>query len=196
MSTPDRQRLKEIGSLTLPGGGRLIVALGDLLAAPCAGIVNAANAHLAHGGGVAAVIARAAGPELDRQSREWVACHGPVAPGAAALTGAGVLSFRGVVHAVGPRWGEGAEEDRLVAALAAAFTVAADLGWPSLAFPAVSAGIFGVPPAVCARAYRRAAEGFFAQNPASPLRDLWLCLFPGPLLDEIRRAWGLGDPPE
>jgi len=196
MSIPGRPRLEVIGSLALPGGGRLTVALGDLLASPCAGIVNAANAHLVHGGGVAAAIARAAGPELERQSREWVAGHGPVAEGAAALTGAGALPFRGVVHAVGPRWGDGAEEDRLTAALTAAFTVAATQGWPSLAFPAVSAGIFGVPPAVCARAYRRAAEGFFAKNPASPLRELWLCLLPGPLLDEIRRTWGLETVPE
>jgi O-acetyl-ADP-ribose deacetylase len=130
---------------------------GNLLEAPVDAIVNAANGHLAHGGGVAAAISRAAGP---------------------------ALPFKGVIHAVGPRQGEGGEEAKLLAALGAAFRAAADQGWQSVALPAVSSGIFAVPLDIRARAYVAAAR-------ASPLREVRLCLRDQPVmeavLEEMRR---------
>ena len=76
--------------------------MGDLLAEPTEAIVNAANGHLAHGGGVAAAIARAAGPALEDEGGRIVAARGPLAVGEAVVTTAGRLPFKGVIHSVGP----------------------------------------------------------------------------------------------
>ena len=151
---------------------------GDLLKEPVEAIVNAANGHLAHGGGVAGIISRAAGPELQSESDRLVAARGPLPTGSAVVTTAGQLPFKGVIHAVGPRYGEGDEESKLVQALGDAFRLAEERGWRSVAFPAVSSGIFAVPLEICARAYLKAAR-------ASPLRNVRLCLRDQPVIDAV-----------
>jgi O-acetyl-ADP-ribose deacetylase len=154
------------------------VVRGNLLEEPVDAIVNAANGHLAHGGGVAGIISRAAGPDLQTQSDRLVQQNGPFKTGSAVATTAGKLPFKGVIHAVGPRYGEGDEEKKLVQALTAAFAVANDKGWTSVAFPAVSSGIFAVPLDICARAYIKAAR-------ASPLSKVRLCLRDQPVIDAV-----------
>ena len=153
---------------------------GNLLEEPADAIVNAANGHLAHGGGVAGIISRAAGPELQRESDELVRKQGPFPAGHAVATSAGRLPFKGVIHAVGPRNGEGDEESKLVSALSNAFQLAAHKGWTTVSFPAVSSGIFAVPLEVCARAYLKAAR-------AAPLRNVRLCLRDQPVIDAVLR---------
>jgi O-acetyl-ADP-ribose deacetylase len=159
------------------------VVRGNLLEEPVEAIVNAANGHLAHGGGVAGIIARAAGPALQTESDALVDKHGPFPTGSAVVTTAGKLPFKGVIHAVGPRQGEGDEEKKLVRALAAAFACAKDKGWTSLSFPAVSSGIFAVPLDVCARAYLKAAR-------ACPLSKVRLCLRDQPVIDAVLKELG------
>ena len=151
---------------------------GNLLDEPVDAIVNAANGQLAHGGGVAGIISRAAGPELQAESTRLARMGGPFPAGSAVVTTAGKLPFKGVIHAIGPRQGEGDEEAKLVRALKAAFGCAADLGWTSVSFPAVSSGIFAVPLDVCARAYLKAAR-------ASPLSNVRLCLRDQPVIDAV-----------
>jgi O-acetyl-ADP-ribose deacetylase (regulator of RNase III) len=151
---------------------------GNLLDEPVDAIVNAANGHLAHGGGVAGIIARAAGPELQKESDLLVQKHGSFPTGSAVVTTAGKLPFKGVIHAVGPRQGEGDEETKLVRALTSAFACAKERGWSSVSFPAVSSGIFAVPLDVCARAYVRAAR-------ASSLSNVRLCLRDQPVIDAV-----------
>ncbi len=170
----------------LPAGRRFEVVIGDLLTQPVDGIVNAANGHLAHGGGIAAAIARAAGPALVREGDEIVAMRGEIPVGEAVVTTAGRLPFQGVVHAVGPRFGEGDEEGKLARALSSVFDLASERGWSSLAFPAVSSGVFAVPRDVCARAYVRAVHQFFDARPDSSLRIVRLCLMDGPLVGLVR----------
>jgi O-acetyl-ADP-ribose deacetylase (regulator of RNase III) len=165
-----------------PGGGVFEVVTGDLLSEPVDAIVNAANGHLAHGGGVAAAIARAAGPALVFEGDRIVSRSGPVEVGDAVVTTAGRLPFKGVIHAVGPHQGLGREEDLLVQALGVAFRRAHERGWSSVSFPAVSSGIFAVPLDVCARAYVRAVRSFFGAHAGSSVRRIRLCLFPGPLV--------------
>ena len=155
---------------------------GDLLAEPVDAIVNAANGHLAHGGGVAGIISRAAGPELQTASDRLVAERGPFPTGGAVVTTAGSLAFKGVIHAVGPRYGEGDEEAKLVKALGAAFQCARERGWQSVAFPAVSAGIFAVPLEICARAYLEAARDTLRKG---GLRNVRLCLRDQPIIDAV-----------
>lgn len=151
---------------------------GNLLEEPVDAIVNAANGHLAHAGGVAGIISRAAGPELQAESDRLVRERGPFPTGSAVVTTAGKLPFKGVIHAVGPRQGEGDEEAKLFQALTAALKRAQERGWSSVSFPAVSSGIFAVPLDVCARAYVRAAR-------ASPLRNVRLCLRDQPVIDAV-----------
>lgn len=106
-------------------------------------IVNAANQSLAPGGGVCGAIHRAAGPELARAC----AAVGPCPTGDARLTPGFRLPSRFVIHAVGPVWQGGAagEADLLASAYRSAVRLAAEHGLRSIAFPAISTGIYGYP---------------------------------------------------
>jgi O-acetyl-ADP-ribose deacetylase len=159
------------------------VVRGDLLEEPVDAIVNAANGRLAHGGGVAGILSRAAGPLLQAESDRLVAERGPFPTGSAVVTTAGKLPFKGVIHAVGPRFGEGDEERKLVQALVSAWQCAAERAWSSVSFPAVSSGIFAVPLDACARAYLAAAR-------QAPLRKVRLCLRDQPVIDAVLRELG------
>ena len=171
-----------------PGERSFEVVVGDLLKEPVDAIVNAANGHLAHGGGVAAVIARAAGPALVAEGDRIVAESGAIPVGDSVVTTAGELPFRGVIHAVGPHQGMGQEAARLESALRSAFLRAEEHGWASVSFPAVSSGIFAVPLDVCAVAYVKAVRGFWAEHPASCLKSIRLCLLQGPLVGLMKDA--------
>jgi O-acetyl-ADP-ribose deacetylase (regulator of RNase III) len=173
-----------------PGGRAFEVVVADLLAESTDAIVNAANGHLAHGGGVAGAIARAAGEALVQEGDRLVAARGPLAVGEAVVTTAGRLPFKGVIHAVGPQQGIGREEERLAQALDAAFRCAHERGWASVSFPAVSSGIFAVPLEVCARAYVRAVREFMRAHPGSGVKTIRLCLVDGPLVGLVRLELG------
>ena len=127
--------------------GTLIrVVQGDLTQEPVEAIVNAANENLAHGGGVAGAIVRAGGREIQRQSDAWIARHGRVPTGRAAITGAGRLPCDHVIHAVGPIWrGKGDEDQLLASAVNSALELAAEHGIKSIALPGISTGIYGFP---------------------------------------------------
>jgi O-acetyl-ADP-ribose deacetylase len=170
------------------GGLKFIVVIYDLLAEPVDAIVNAANGRLAHGGGVAEAIATAAGPALERECRKIIRERGPLKTGEAVVTTAGKLPFKGVIHTVGPKMGEGDEEAKLVRALTSAFVLAHEKGWKSVSFPGVSAGIFAVPHSTCSAAYIRAVVDFFADHTESPLKTIRLCLLKGPLLEAVKKS--------
>jgi len=131
---------------------RIEVVRGDITTQIVDAIVNAANAHLAHGGGVAAAIARAGAPVVDSESRVWVEAHGPVPPGGAAVTSAGSMPADHVVHVVGPIYQDGQENEALLGeAVTTALDAAVELGARSIAMPTISAGIYGYPPAEACR---------------------------------------------
>ncbi len=138
------------------GGKSLIVLLGNLLDETTDAIVNAANEHLAHGGGVAGAISRAGGPSIQRESD----AKAPVPTGGAAITGAGRLPARYVIHAVGPRGGDPDADRLLESAVRSALALAEKHGLDSIAFPAISTGIFGYPMEDCARIMTRTAAGW------------------------------------
>jgi O-acetyl-ADP-ribose deacetylase (regulator of RNase III) len=122
---------------------RIEVVEGDITALDVEAIVNAANERLAPGGGVCGAIHRAAGPELARAC----AAIGHCATGDAVVTPGFGLRARWVIHAVGPVWhGGGAGEDALLAsAYRRSLELAAREGIKSIAFPAISTGIYGFP---------------------------------------------------
>ncbi|MCX7806160.1 MAG: macro domain-containing protein [Planctomycetota bacterium] len=179
--------LDDIGRLEFPGGRSFAAVIGNLLLEETDCIVNAANGMLAHGGGVAAAILRAAGRELDEDGRRIIRERGPIPVGEAVVTTAGRLPFKGVVHVVGPCSGDGDEGEKLKKALLSGFARAEERGWGSLSFPAVSSGIFAVPLDVCAKAYVEAAVEFFTRYPGENLKIIRLVLLDGPIVGHVRR---------
>ncbi len=174
-------------SLELVGGRRLHLVAGNLLTQPVDAIVNAANSQLAHGGGVAGAISQAAGPALDEEGRQWVRTHGAVPTGSAAVTTAGKLPFKGVIHAVGPSLGCGNEGAKLTSTVAAALACADQKGWQSLAFPAISSGIFRVPLEICARSYVQGVLKHLWEHPESTLKEIRIVLLEGPLVALVKK---------
>ncbi len=107
-----------------------------------AAIVNAANAQLRSGGGVAGAIHRAAGAGLEREARPLA----PISPGEAVITGGHNLPNRYVIHALGPVYGQDRPEDELLAdCYRNSLALAEENGIDSIAFPAISTGVFGYP---------------------------------------------------
>jgi putative ATPase len=157
-------------------GQRVEVRKGDLTAEPADAIVNAANGHLAHGGGVAAAIARAGGPAVSEESRAWVRAHGTIPDGGVAVTSGGRLRAKHVIHAVGPVWeGGGAGEDAtLASAVRNAIEKAEEMGLASIALPAISSGIFGFPKDRCASIFAAEVLAFCERKPGSRVREVRL----------------------
>lgn len=144
----------------------ITVVEGDITAQSVDVVVNAANAKLLHGGGVAAAISRAGGPVVDEESWAWVEANGPVGPGMAAVTSAGDMPARDVVHVVGPVYTPGGDnEDRLRLAVVAALDTAQHLGASTVAMPAISAGIYGYPVDEATAIIADAAASWVAANP-------------------------------
>ena len=122
---------------------KITVIKGDLTKIKVDAIVNAANDRLQHGGGVAGAIVRAGGWVIQEESNKI----GFVPVGNAAITTAGKLPAKFVIHTVGPRMGEGNEDEKLKNATLNSLRIAEENNLRSIAFPAVSAGIFGFPKA-------------------------------------------------
>ena len=120
---------------------------GDITRETTDAIVNAANSELLPGGGVCGAIHRAGGPTIAEECRKLRAERGPVSTGHAVATSGGRLPARYVIHTVGPVWSGGAsgEPEALASAYRESIRVADELGLKSIAFPAISTGIFGYP---------------------------------------------------
>lgn len=174
-----------LGDHSLPGDRRLSLIQGDLTEQDVDAIVNAANKHLAHGGGVAAAIARRGGPQIQSESDAWVRKNGPVDHARPAMTGAGRLPCRYVIHAVGPVWGEGDEDTKLEAAIHGALDLATQNRLTSLAMPAISTGIFGFPKARAARVIIQGVLDFLETHPETSVREIRLVLFDQQTLEEF-----------
>jgi len=154
----------------------LIVGVKDILSAPTDAIVNPANGGLSHGGGLAAVIAQAAGESIEMECDEIIRKMGRVPKTHAVLTSAGRLPYRYVIHAVGPRMGDGDEYGKLKATIMYAMQLALDTKLTSVAFPAISTGIYGVPKELCAKAFMDALDQFWRDAPHRKVKLVWLCV--------------------
>ncbi len=126
---------------------------GDITENDADAIVNAANSRLILGGGVAGAIARKGGPAIQQECSALGSC--PV--GEAVVTTGGNLRAKFVIHAVGPKWGEGGEDAKLKSACLHSLKRADEKGLRSIALPALSTGIFGFPLEPAARILLEAA---------------------------------------
>jgi O-acetyl-ADP-ribose deacetylase (regulator of RNase III) len=122
-------------------GTRLELIEGDITELDVDAIVNPANEQLQLGAGVAGAIRGKGGPTIQEECDRI----GGTPVGTAVMTGAGNLKARHVIHAVGPRMGEGDEDKKLAAAVRAALALADRRGMKSIALPAISTGTFGFP---------------------------------------------------
>jgi O-acetyl-ADP-ribose deacetylase (regulator of RNase III) len=166
---------------------------GDITEERVDAIVNAANAQLQHGGGVAGAIARKGGPEIQSESDAWVRAHGPASHDTPAITTAGKLPCQYIIHAVGPVWGSGDEDTKLTQAVQGAFRVASERDLKRIALPAISTGIFGFPKDHGARVILDAILGFFEGAPQSPIEEARVTLIDEPSVrifkDEFEARW-------
>lgn len=173
----------------LPTGQRLELRQGDLTEEAVDAIVNAANARLQHGGGVAAALARRGGPAVQQQSDRWLADNGPIEHEHPAVTSGGNLPCRFLIHAVGPVWGEGQEERKLAATVRTALETADRLGATSLALPAISSGTFGFPPERAAPVLLEQVETTLLAMPDSHLQVVRLVLLEPGVLSAFFAVW-------
>jgi O-acetyl-ADP-ribose deacetylase (regulator of RNase III) len=140
-------------------------------------IVNAANASLLGGGGVDGAIHRVAGPQLLEECRRLGGC----ATGDAKATAGHGLPARWVIHTVGPVWqgGDQGERDLLASCYRRSLEVASSLGARSVAFPAISTGVYGYPAGAAAEVAVATVRG----APRSSVTDVWLVAFDAETLE-------------
>jgi O-acetyl-ADP-ribose deacetylase (regulator of RNase III) len=140
------------------------IFIGDLVALPfrVGAVVNAANEDLAAGGGVCGAIFRAAGPGLQSACDKVAPCP----TGEARITAAFKLNANHIIHAVGPIFRDDSTEERelLASAYTSALQLADDAGLKSIAFPAISTGIYGFPPEEAAPVVHAAIAAYTSRN--------------------------------
>jgi O-acetyl-ADP-ribose deacetylase (regulator of RNase III) len=160
--------------LEKPVNGRILRLLSaDITERDVDAIVNAANDRLQHGGGVAGAIVRKGGRIIQEESDTI----GFAAVGNAVMTTGGRLKARHVIHAVGPRMGEGDEDAKLRRAMNSVLKLATENGLSSISVPAISAGIFGFPKDRCAKILVNETVAFLKNGPKSALKLVEFCIF-------------------
>lgn len=173
----------------------IVLAKGDITRQSVDAIVNAANSSLLGGGGVDGAIHRAGGPEIlaaCRKLRETTLPSG-LPTGQAVATTAGALPAKWVIHAVGPVYSR--REDRghlLESAYRQSLLVAAELGAATVAFPAISAGIYGWPLDDAARRATGTVRAIW-DDVAAVVREVRFVLFSDEVYEEFQRALGAAE---
>jgi O-acetyl-ADP-ribose deacetylase (regulator of RNase III) len=155
---------------------RLEISVADITTLDVEAIVNAANQTLLGGGGVDGAIHRAAGPELLAECRTLGGCD----TGSAKITRGYRLKAKHVIHAVGPVWGGGNkdEEDLLASCYRTALGLAAERGLRSIAFPAISTGVYRFPPDRAARIAVGTVAADVANAPRGLAHVVFCCFSP------------------
>ena len=173
---------------TLPAGQTIQIVQGDLTMEATDAIVNAANEQLQHDGGVAGAIVRRGGEVIQQESDAWIHRHGPVTHPHPAWTSGGLLPAKFVIHAVGPVWGDGNEDEKLAAAIHGALETADELGLSSISLPAISTGIFGFPKDRAAGVIFSTIKNYFSHHP-SAIKLVRLVLFDESTIRAFISSW-------
>jgi O-acetyl-ADP-ribose deacetylase (regulator of RNase III) len=153
-------------------GKKLVLLQGDITEMDTDAIVNAANKDLILGAGVAGAIRTKGGPTIQEECNHI----GGASVGGAAITTGGDLKTRYVIHAVGPRMGEGDEDRKLADATRHSLKLANEKGLASITFPAISTGIFGFPKDRCARIMLTTVAETLKKEDTS-LKEVVFCLW-------------------
>lgn len=170
---------------------RVEIVRGDITKLEVDAIVNAANERMLGGGGVDGAIHRAAGPSLEAACREvpevrpGVRCPG----GESRITPGFDLPARYVIHTVGPVWhdGDSGEPEQLASCYRSALRLAHEHDVRSIAFPAISCGVYGYPPNQAAEVVRDSLAGFLDRDAA--IEQILLVAFDGSVLGALQRAF-------
>ncbi|MGH2793791.1 MAG: O-acetyl-ADP-ribose deacetylase [Actinomycetota bacterium] len=167
---------------------KIVLAKGDITAETVDAIVNAANSSLMGGGGVDGAIHRKGGPDIleeCRQIRATTFPHG-LPPGRAVATTGGKLAARWVIHTVGPVYSKGEDRSPLLASChVSSLKIADELGATSVAFPAISTGVYGYPLDLAAPVALRAVS-----EADSEVREVRFVLFDDAALEAFEHAMG------
>ncbi|HWP58937.1 MAG TPA: O-acetyl-ADP-ribose deacetylase [Candidatus Acidoferrales bacterium] len=160
-------------------GGRVVVGVGDITKEDVDAVVNAANSTLLGGGGVDGAIHRAGGPAILEECKQIRATRYPdgLPTGEAVITTAGKMPARHVIHTVGPVYGRGGKDkaELLASCYRNSLKLAAEKGLKSIAFPAISTGVYGYPPAEAARVSSKAIASFLESD--ASLEEVRLVFF-------------------
>lgn len=155
---------------------------GDITDMEVDAIVNAANAQLVLGGGVAGAIRRKGGPTIQEQCNAIGGTH----VGGAVITSGGRLKAKNVIHAVGPRMGEGEEDQKLTDATLNSLKLMDKNGLKSIAFPAISTGIFGYPIEKCAKIMINTVKDYLTGE--TSIKEAYFVLFTSSDYDIFQKA--------
>jgi O-acetyl-ADP-ribose deacetylase (regulator of RNase III) len=153
------------------GGSRIKLARGDITELDTDAIVNAANAQLIMGGGVAGAIRRKGGPRIQEECNKI----GGTFVGGAVITTGGNLKAKYVIHAVGPRMGEGNEDKKLRNAAFNSLKLMDEKRLKTIAFPAISTGIFGYPIEKCAEIMIATSKEYLSST--TQIQEVIFCLY-------------------
>lgn len=157
----------------------ILLLQGDITDEMVDAIVNAANSHLQHGGGVAGAIVSKGGQIIQEESDKI----GYVPVGNCAMTTSGKLPSKFVIHAVGPMNGEGDEDDKLYNAISNSLRLADQGKFETISIPAISSGIFGFPKDRCAQILLQGALDFYQTHPKTSLKEIRFCIIDKATLD-------------
>lgn len=159
--------------------GRVMVKVGDITKEDADALVNAANSSLMGGGGVDGAIHRAGGPDILKECREIRRTQYPdgLPTGEAVITTAGKMTAKHVIHTVGPVYGRGGREkaEQLAACYRNSLNLAAMKGLKTIAFPAISTGVYGYPLEEAAQVSSQAVEKFLRSD--SSVQEVRLVFF-------------------
>ena len=165
-------------------GKTLRLVQGDITEGDVDAIVNAANSHLQHGGGVAGAIVRKGGQIIQDESDKI----GFTPVGTAVITSAGILPAKFVIHTVGPRMGEGDEDNKLKSAVNSTLQLASEKGFKSVSMPAISSGIFGFPKDRCAKILVNESANFL-KNQTTSLEVVEFCVYDDNTMEHFKREF-------
>jgi len=154
-------------------GKKLRLEEGNLVLLDVEAVVNAANKNLILGGGVAGAIRQFGGPSIQEECNKI----GPISVGEAVITEAGNLKAEYVIHAVGPVYGEGDEDTKLANATLNSLRIADEKKIKSIAFPAISTGIFRFPLKRCSEIMIKVAMDFLKNEENEYPKEITYCLY-------------------
>jgi O-acetyl-ADP-ribose deacetylase (regulator of RNase III) len=163
------------------GNSKIKLTQGDITELKTDVIVNAANAQLRLGSGVAGAIRRKGGPKIQEECNEI----GGTFVGGAVITTGGDLKAKRVIHAVGPRMGEGNEDEKLKNATLNSLKLMDEHELKNIAFPAISTGIFGYPIEKCAKIMISTAKEYLSRE--TQIAEVVFCLYSKPDFEVFKK---------